>query len=221
MCSDACAVQTIAGQTSRSGKPRLHKAASRTLPGCLTHMAGRPSCSTTPGSSSWEPRGQAQRRPDAPLQHIRCSLQSAASCCRRAWLVRDVFEEMLLDGVRPDAATFEEAMWANMRSRRGGRHHLLLRPDEAARHGARGVRCPADSRPLHSLLAAWPGMMSSDQPCPMLAGDTTHSFAQVQKRGMTWGVRCAACKARARGPSLATLHLLGDTTCLAWHVPAM
>ena len=38
--------------------------------------------------------------------------------CRRAWLVRDVYEEMLLDGVAPDWTTFEEAMWANMRSRR-------------------------------------------------------------------------------------------------------
>ena len=32
--------------------------------------------------------------------------------------MRDVYEEMLLDGIKPDWSTFEEAMWANMRSRR-------------------------------------------------------------------------------------------------------
>lgn len=40
--------------------------------------------------------------------------------CRRSWLIRLVYEEMLVDGIPPDWTTFEEAMYQLMRARRVG-----------------------------------------------------------------------------------------------------
>ena len=142
-------VQTMSGPTSRPGRPRpSRRRARRSSSSCQTRTAGPRSRSTTPGSRSWALRG-------APPAHAAPCSRAAHHWThrRRAWLVRDVYEELLLDGLRPDWVTFEEAMWANMRSRRVA--DTLYFFNQMARRGMQPmVRQPANICYMQSLYAA-------------------------------------------------------------------
>ena len=82
-------------------------------------------------------------RPDRPPRDV-LGGPAAGPSRRRAWLVRDVFEELLLDGITPSSVTFEEAMWANMRSRRAG--DTIYFYDQMVRRGVEPTVSPTAHR---------------------------------------------------------------------------
>ncbi|KAK9785866.1 hypothetical protein WJX73_010274 [Symbiochloris irregularis] len=89
------------------------------LEGNWNSSAMQSSRQPSPGSLSRDPLG----RPT--IQTFNARINQLATKERRCWLIRLVYEEMLVDGVAPDWTTFEEALYQLMRARRVGDCHFF------------------------------------------------------------------------------------------------